>query len=513
MKRIIAMLLALVCCLSLFGCKKQAAPAPTQEPAEVTEEAPTEKPTEAPTEVSAEAPTEAPTQAPTIVTTKASTRKPITVMTKPSATTSTTAPTAVPTEAATETTAVPHTHTFGEWVLQADSTCVVEGREERRCSECGFAESQTLEKTPHELNDQNICRNCSWVEFDENADLVELGIVCNAWYDVGAVANCAWDMKLWNGKIYRAAGDYDKNSGSTVILAYDIASRRWEVTGTAADEAIHRFVEIDGTLYTPGIDPTEDWDLGNYYVLDGESWTKLRNLPNGIHNYDMVEFDGKIFAGLGVSAPNSPVVMSTDKGKTYNFVPLYKDGKQVDTTDMTYIRAYEYMVFNDQLYAYVTLDSSKEIYRFETDKMVWVGQSSGLVYNKRTNINYFNAKFQLGDRYFLVSNHLIAVKDFADLSTAGRAVLPQNEYVSDALMKDDLMYVLAYRQKDDGTYQTVIYRSKTGLTDSFTEVVQFDYAVPPTSFTFDGDYFYIGMGSKHAVHEKNGMVLRATPQK
>lgn len=337
---------------------------------------------------------------------------------------------------------------------------------------------------------------------------VELGIPTASGYDAGAVANCPWDLKLWNGKLYRAAGDYDKNSGKTSIWAYDLKSHRWQNTFETSDEAIHRFVEIDGTLYAPGVDPTEDWDLGNYYVLNGDSWTKLRNLPNGIHNYDMVEFDGKIFAGLGVSAPNSPVVMSTDKGKTYNFVPLYKDGKQVDTTGMTYIRAYEYMVFNDQLYAYVTLDEDKALYRFETDRMVWVGKSSGLVYSKRTNINYFNAKFQLGERYFLVSNHLIAVKDFADLSTAGRAVLPQNEYVSDALLEEGLMYVLAYRQKDDGTYQTVIYSSKTGLTDSFTELAQFDYAVPPTSFAFDGDYFYIGMGSKHAVHEKNGMLLR-----
>lgn len=412
----------------------------------------------------------------------------------------------------TEPTQAPHQHIFGEWTLQAAARCDAEGKEERRC-DCGFTESRKLPLEEHDLNAQNICRTCSWVEFDEDADLVELGIVCDAWYGTGTVANCAWDLKLWNGKLYRGAGDYDKNSGSTVMLAYDIANRRWEVTGTANDEAIHRFVEIDGKLYAPGIDPTEDWVLGNYYVLNGERWTKIRNLPNGIHNYDMVEFDGKIFAGLGVSAPNSPVVMSTDKGQTFSFVPLYKDGKQVDTTGMTYIRVYEYMVFNDQLYAYVTLDSDRGIYRFEGDKMVWVSKPKSLVYNKRTNYNYFNAKFQLGDRYFLVSNHLISVTDFTDPSTTGRAVLPQNEYVSDALMKDDLMYALAYRQKDDGTYQTVIYSSKTGLTGSFTEVVQFDYAVPPTSFAFDGDYFYIGMGSKNAVHEKNGMVLRVNPEK
>ena len=443
MKRVYAMLLALACCLSLFGCGKTETPQaanPTQE------------------------------QLPA------------------------------------------HQHTFAQWALLQAATCQQEGKEQRICTECGAVETRKTDKLLHDLNPYSICRNCQYVAFDQDADFVELGIPTANWYDAGAVANCAWDLKLWNGKLYRAAGDYDKNSGNTIIWAYDIAEQQWQYTFETSDEAIHRFAEIDGKLYAPGVDPTEDWDLGNYYVLDGAKWTKVRNLPNGIHNYDMVEFDGKIFAGLGVSAPNSPVVMSTDKGQTYSFVPLYKDGKQVDTTGMTYIRVYEYMIFNDQLYAYVTLDSSKDIYRFETDKMVWVGQSKGLVYNKRTNYSYFNAKFQLGDTCFLVSNHLIGVKDFADPSTAGRAAMPQNEYVSDALLADDLMYVLAYRQKDDSTYQTVIYSSKTGQTGSFTEVVQFDYAVPPTSFTFDGDYFYIGMGSKHAVHEKNGMLLRVKPQ-
>lgn len=407
--------------------------------------------------------------------------------------------------------ATEHQHILGEWTVKTKATCQQEGLEQSTCTQCGAAETRKVDKLPHEPDAYNICKNCRYVEFDNAADLVELGIPTAAWYDPDAVANCAWDLKVWNGKLYRGAGDYDKNSGKAVIWAYDIANRQWQYTFETSDEAIHRFIEIDGKLYTPGVDPTEDWDLGNHYVLDGEKWTKIRSIPNGIHNYDMVEFDGKIFAGIGVSAPNSPVVMSADKGQTFSFVPLYKDGTQVDTTGMTFIRVYEYMVFNDQLYAYVTLDSNKEIYRFEGDKMVWVGKSSGLVYNKRTNINYFNAKFQLGDTYFLVSNHLIGVKDFADLSTAGRALLPQNEYVSDALLSNGLMYVLAYRQKDDGTYQTVIYSSKTGLTGSFTEVLQFDYPVPPTCFTLDGDYFYIGMGSKHATHAKNGMLLRVKP--
>ena len=76
MKKIFALILALASCLSLFGCKKDAAPAPTQATTKVTEatqgetvtQAPTQAPTAPPTEpvttavvTTAEPTTEAPT--------------------------------------------------------------------------------------------------------------------------------------------------------------------------------------------------------------------------------------------------------------------------------------------------------------------------------------------------------------------------------------------------------------------------------------------------------------------
>ena len=64
MKRICAFLLAIACCLSLFGCKQQEKPAPTQATTEATTE------TTAQTEVPTEAPTQKPTKA-TKATTKA----------------------------------------------------------------------------------------------------------------------------------------------------------------------------------------------------------------------------------------------------------------------------------------------------------------------------------------------------------------------------------------------------------------------------------------------------------
>ena len=106
------------------------------------------------------------------------------------------------------------------------------------------------------------------------------------------------------------------------------------------DEQIDIYhVFADGLLCTPGHDPKEDWKLGNFYrrKKDGE-WEKIRTLPDGVHNYDMAEFDGKLFAaGYGVG-------VSDDNGKTFKL--LKQDFKRglID-------RCYSLLVFKKALFA------------------------------------------------------------------------------------------------------------------------------------------------------------------
>ena len=72
------------------------------------------------------------------------------------------------------------------------------------------------------------------------------------------------------------------------------------------------------------------------------------------------------------------------------------------------------------------------------------------------------------------------------------------------------MYVLSYTFKEGLTRGVVIYKSTTGKEGSFIEVTSFDYAGTPISFDFDGDHFYIGIGS-FADPSKAGMLLRVKP--
>ena len=317
MNRFLALILAMACCLSLFGCKRQVEPLPTQAATEATTEATVSDATQAPTEEEGgeEVTTKATEDAKEPInkrptTTKSSKATKVTKATEAitkttQATKATKVPASTPTKAPEATQAVAtqstqaagHVHTFGDWALQEASTCVTEGKEVRRCSVCDFGETRALPLEDHKLNGSSLCKTCRKVIFDDNAPLVELGVVSDALYGSGAKANTPWDVKCWNGKVYRASGDYDKNSGAS-ILAYDVANRVWDTAYKVKDEAIHGFVEIGGKLVAPGIDATQGWEYGNYYELQADGkWKQIRNLPNGVHCFDMIECGGKIFAG------------------------------------------------------------------------------------------------------------------------------------------------------------------------------------------------------------------------
>jgi len=408
-----------------------------------------------------------------------------------------------------------HTHTYGEWTLQEEASCSAEGREDRVCTECHGVESRAIAKLPHELK-ANICKKCGYVEFDPDATVAELGIACSRWYNAGEPGNRVWDVKIWNGKVYRGAGDYNKNSGETPILAYDIQTRKWEMVGTAADEAIQRFVEIEGTLYAPGIDPLEGWEYGNYYVLEGQTWQKKRNLPNGLHNFDMIEFDGKIFAGLGTETLGNTVAVSQDKGESFSFVPLYRDGALLDTSGYEYSRTYAFVEYSDSLYAFVTFKKTgalaydRFVFRYENGTMVYQSVLANYLSGK-TGENHWQGRLEWNGVCYLTSTRLNAVTDFSKPDTHKQISMPNGGVVTDILLYNDELYVLSYTFNQDMTCKAVIYKSANGEEGSFSEVVSFQYAGIPISFDFDGDHFYVGIGSDFTNQARDGMLLRVKP--
>ena len=410
-------------------------------------------------------------------------------------------------------------HTFGDWTVKTAASCKFEGVQIRRCSQCDLEETRPVAKLAHTLDAQNICKKCYYVEFDENAPLVELGVICSNWYGSGKKANYPWDIKVWNGKVYRAAGDYDTNSGAATILAYDIASHTWDASYQTKDEAIHGFVEINGTLCAPGIDPREGWTYGNYYLLDEQGkWQKMRNLPNGIHNFDMIECNGKIFAGLGTESVGKTVAVSQDGGKTFQFAPLYKDGNPYDLSDYDHSRTYEFVTLKDTVYALIALykpsgSATWGIFRYEDGKMHYMADGKTLLDGSEFSRKYFGGDFALNGTCYLTARKLYAIQDFSNPSGWESISMPNKGKVSDAILRDGVIYVLSSRQNTDKTYHTIIYRSTTGLPGSFEEFASYDYSGFPLSFDYDGAHFYVGTSSNTLDKTKIGMVLRVKPAK
>lgn len=136
----------------------------------------------------------------------------------------------------------------------------------------------------------------------------------------GAYARNVWALKAFDGRLYIGAGNSSNggpasNAGPVPIFSFDPKTKKFAQEWNAPDEQLDIFHEFsDGCLYIPGHDPKEDWKLGNFYRRakgKDAKWEKVRTLPDGVHCYDMEEFDGKLLAcGYGTYE-------SSDRGKTF----------------------------------------------------------------------------------------------------------------------------------------------------------------------------------------------------
>jgi hypothetical protein len=97
------------------------------------------------------------------------------------------------------------------------------------------------------------------------------------------------DVYLWR----------DKDKSPTKVLSVD-------------EQGARIIRKLGRNLVIPGIDATENWDWGNWYRSTdaGLTWTKFRNLPKAVHVFDMVQWRGKMYAGI--SDTSGAVISSPD---------------------------------------------------------------------------------------------------------------------------------------------------------------------------------------------------------
>ena len=135
-----------------------------------------------------------------------------------------------------------------------------------------------------------------------------------------------WDLQVWRGRVYLGYGDWDINKGPVRIWYYTptasvFVSETVYVSATRPaalvdEEAIDRYVVLDGDLYIPGTDPRDSWDLGNFYRNDGTGWVKYRTIPLGVHTFDLASYGGELFAAIGPNG-GAALLRSDDGGLTW----------------------------------------------------------------------------------------------------------------------------------------------------------------------------------------------------
>ncbi len=307
-----------------------------------------------------------------------------------------------------------------------------------------------------------------------------------------------WDMKLADGKLYVGAGDYDENTGPVPLSWYDTQTGEWTLDGyTVEEEAVVRFLTVDGQLTIPGTDAREGWEAANYYQLEDGQWVKHRVLPEARHCFDLLEYDGRLFAAVGATPGSSPILISSDGGATFTNVPLCAQGDVIDTTNHTLVRCYYLFAQNGGLFGLVLLDGEQQsqhcIVRYNQAAQAFdvVGEADSSLLSG-TAVGYRIAPFcstveWRGINWFTNGT----LKRFNGANYIEDAGLLEDFVVWDLLVYDDALYALTCCEDPQGGKQVVVQKTTDG--ENFTQVLRFSAQKNPLSFETDGESFYIGM--------------------
>ncbi|MGN0173770.1 MAG: dockerin type I repeat-containing protein [Acutalibacteraceae bacterium] len=260
-----------------------------------------------------------------------------------------------------------------------------------------------------------------------------LGIPFSEKYSSNVYARNIWDMKAVDGKVIMGTGDYGANTGPTPMYyftndsaevhkdANHIDYSNTNQSGGLTTEAIEKFFEIDGNLYTVATDPL-GMGQGSYYKYNSETntWNDYYKLPLTVHCYDMVEYDGYIYFGGMVRSnwsyngstmilntvqriPKDKLATSTNAENIYflkqdgvtDFNEEYKDNETNHSGTMSnYWRTYEMFVFKGELYAvhsssydFGSLSTSTGLFKYDKDKNKFVMVYDASAKNKKTIIS------------------------------------------------------------------------------------------------------------------------------
>ena len=401
-----------------------------------------------------------------------------------------------------------------DYVKEANSTSFItkSGEHEILYSDLDIGEikNETTEDST-EKNGINIGELISGKAENNYTDrIVDLGIPLitkypsSSNYDI--TSRIVWDMQLYNNRIYIGSGNYNVNTGPVEVYYYDIEKDEFVNEGTLQDEQINRFTIIDDKLMIPGTDPREGWELGNYYVWEDNTWVKMRNLPGGVHCFDLIEYNGNIFAGIDAES-DSTIVMSTDGGESFSYVYMYdENGNLIDIGEAPNdsYRIYDLFELQGELYAIC----NRQIYKYsEAENRFDKVNAKSVYYGYLPGTSYvpLKAKITFNNKLVLVNG---SIKYTEDLETYETISFDETTYAYDVIERNGELYFLCNTPEEDG-YITSVY--KTNDCENFELVLYYNYTDYAFSFEYANNCFYFGIATDATIGEEgvnSGRILK-----
>lgn len=351
-----------------------------------------------------------------------------------------------------------------------------------------------------------------------------------------------WDMQKFEDKIYLGSGNSANkgpipNAGPIDIWSYTPKTNQFTREGVVNDEQIDRFNIINGKLVIPGHDAAEpdNWEFGNYYIKKASNhWQKYRRIPDGIHVYDMIEHDGKLFAALGTLNWYAGIAISENNGESW------------ETHPVGFYRFYSLFKFHGDLYASGIFYSPPRIeqlkdrfpkhqesipiglYRYQKNQISPVNIDMHILFpgwdkraaKLRLPTSHKNALIYIGaspsNDHHYSTQRLYAMKS---LGKSTELMLPEQFSPMDILVKHDRLQVLATKKlTGQWQYQSAVYETED--LKNWRLLEEFKADTFARSFESMAGCFYYGMGTevkkpknkqweKWAFSPLTGVILRS----
>ncbi len=348
--------------------------------------------------------------------------------------------------------------------------------------------------------------------------VTDLGVSSAADTTLDQNARNSWDITVINGEVYTAVGDYGKSCSPISIYKYDNADKNWISTGQLEQEAVIRFLNLNGKNIAIGADPAGRPEYAENYVLTDGEWQTFVKIKGALHTFDAEYFDGAYYFGVSYDTNDYPVVKYLPETDEYINIPLYKNGVDLimaadQMSDVKYKRVYDLFCVNERLYcvfsvSYTDGKHTAEFFELKDDRFEFCQafKASGMTMQRPIkNQILFNSSAVMGNSCYISTGNLYKTDDFI---TFEQIDTPNGECVTDLFTDkksgQETLFVLTAKQTEAGYKNTVYWLDETLL----KEVYLFDASLSALSFVKSGRTLYVALGGDSLNSNDIGRVLK-----